>query len=272
VDVLTKNAADDARTPPSRPVGNESWILSFHRTEIFVGDNKNANIIIIIIIIITPHPPTQKTSIESTIRYPATNSTHPTIIIMFGDLNSNGLSNNLQHQVHQNLHQVRSSFGVVPPLLRGGAHDPEQNKVLFEDIFESHPSVDYSDNPAQVRVIKHHYLNEFGKHLSLHEVLKDYSEDTVIHEVLDNVPRTYHGHEGVRQAFRDMFKKIPHDTSHFEFDHIAIDHNHAQVVWKAETPSRGVIIGTDSFAFGKDNRIIHQTIVAMTCDASEPEK
>jgi hypothetical protein len=191
---------------------------------------------------------------------------------MFGDLHSNGLSNNLQHQVLQNLHQARSSFGLVLPLLRGGANGPEQNKVLFEDVFESHPFIDFSDNPAQVRVIKHHYLNQFGKHLSLHEVLKDYSEDTVIHGVIDNVPRTYHGHDGVRQAFRDMFHKIPHDTSHFGFEHIAINHNHAQVVWKAETASRGAIIGTDSFAFDRDNRISHQATVAMTCDASEPEK
>jgi hypothetical protein len=197
---------------------------------------------------------------------------------MFGDSNSVGLVNSIQQQVLENLYRAHTC-GLGLPLVDlremaspdplGGGGGPA-HKALFEDIFESHPTIDYSDNPAQTQVIKHHYMSEFGKHISLAEVTKDYSEDVVVHEVVDNVPHTYHGKPGVRQSFRDMFYKIPHDTSHFELEHIAINHNHAQVIWKAETPTHGIIRGTDSFAFDKDNRIESQTIVALSCE--EPKK
>jgi hypothetical protein len=203
---------------------------------------------------------------------------HPSLeLIMFGDSNSVGLVNGIQQQVLENLYRAHTCGLGLPlvdlremaspdPLVGGG----EPHKALFEDIFESHPTVDYSDNAAQTQVIKHHYMSEFGKHISLAEVTKDFSEDAVVHEVVDNVPHTYHGKSGVRQSFRDMFSKIPHDTSHFDIEHIAINHNHAQVIWKAETPTHGVIRGTDSFAFDKDNRIESQTIVALSC--KEPKK
>jgi len=127
---------------------------------------------------------------------------------------------------------------------------------------------------AQTQVIKHHYMSDFGKHISLAEITKDFSEDAVVHEVVDNVPHAYHGKSGVRQSFRDksgvrqsfrdMFSKIPHDRSKFEMEHIAINHNHAQVIWKGETPAHGIIRGTDSFAFDKNNRIKSQAIVALS--------
>ena len=66
------------------------------------------------------------------------------------------------------------------------------------------------------------------------------------------------------QSFRDMFSEIPHDRSKFEMEHIAINHNHAQVIWKGETPAHGIIRGTDSFAFDKNNRIKSQAIVALS--------
>mmetsp|Transcript_119 Transcript_119/g.191 ORF Transcript_119/g.191 Transcript_119/m.191 type:complete len:200 (+) Transcript_119:85-684(+) len=199
---------------------------------------------------------------------------------MFGDCSSLGLFTDSIHQeVIRNLYQADFTGLGLPVVLdlrgvssselvlRGGSQ--EHQAALFEDVFESHPSIDFSDNEAQARVIKHHYLNEFGKHLSLSEVLKDYSEDVVIHKVVDGTPATYKGRDGVRQVFRDMFHTIPHDTSHFKFDHMAINHNHAQIVWSADTPAQGVIRGTDSFTFDVDNRIKHQTIVALTCETQE---
>mmetsp|Transcript_13592 Transcript_13592/g.19819 ORF Transcript_13592/g.19819 Transcript_13592/m.19819 type:complete len:203 (-) Transcript_13592:582-1190(-) len=144
----------------------------------------------------------------------------------------------------------------------------EGREELFEDIFESKSSsIDYSDNRAQVRVIKHHYMSKFGNHISLQEVMKDYSNDVVIHEVMDNVPKTYRGHDGVRQAFRDMYYKVPHDTSHFEFEFIAVDHDHAQVVWRAVIPGKDVVIqGMESFAFDEDNHITNQSIMAISTE------
>jgi hypothetical protein len=111
-------------------------------------------------------------------------------------------------------------------------------------------------------------MNEFGHHISLHEVLKDYSDTSVIHEVIDNVPKTYKGRDGAKQAFRDMYRKIPHDTSQFEFEHVAIDHNHAQVVWKATLGDNKIVRGIDSFAFDENNQITNQSIMAITIPTS----
>lgn len=149
--------------------------------------------------------------------------------------------------------------------IRGGAVE-SQDDSFNNDILGWRQQLDYSDNPDQVRVLKHHYLNEFGHHISLSEVLKDYSENCTIHLVVDNQPQTFHGRDGARQAFLQLFNLVPHDLSHhIEFEHIAIDHNHAQVVWKAEIPSQDKIIrGMDSFAFDQDNRIVHQSIMALS--------
>ena len=72
--------------------------------------------------------------------------------------------------------------------------------------------------------------------------------------------------DGARHAFLQLFNVVPHDLSHqIEFEHIAIDHNHAQVVWKAHIPSQQKVIrGMDSFAFDEDNRIVHQSIMALS--------
>ena len=173
------------------------------------------------------------------------------------------------------MQQIRD-FGLVPsnPTLFGippSTTSPEgtaRKGALFEDILDSHPMVDYSDNEAQSQVLWHHYLNEFGSKISLNEFLKDYSTNTVIHEVVDSVPHTYHGRQGARQAFRDMFALLPHDITHFELEHVAVNHNHAQVVWKAETPHH-YIRGTDAFTFDEDNRIEAQSIVALSCEENK---
>jgi hypothetical protein len=143
-----------------------------------------------------------------------------------------------------------------------------------EDIFQSHPkSLEVSDNPIQTSVIRHHYWNEFGKHISMTEVLKDYADDCVIHTVINGTPASYHGHDGVKNVFKDLYRRIPHDASHFELEHIAVNHDHAQVVWKARLQGDPVdgttsfIRGTDSFAFDSadsGSRIKHQTTVALT--------
>jgi hypothetical protein len=161
----------------------------------------------------------------------------------------------LQDQLLMMLHQQ----------IRGGAMEDEDSTTLAL-LANLENNLDYSDNRDQVRVLKHHYLNEFGHHISVAEVLKDYSENCIIHQVMDNVPRTFQGRDGARQAFVQLFNLIPHDMSHsLEFEHVAIDHNHAQVVWKAEVPSQNKIIrGIDSFAFDHENRIVHQTIMAAS--------
>ena len=213
----------------------------------------------------------------------------------------------------QSFYQKFHTFNMTPPVLSspifvsphqlqlrgggGGGASQVNNDVLVEtpneetattfsvdDIFKSHSkSLEVSDNPVQTGVIRHHYWNEFGKHISMTEVLKDYTDDCLVHVVIDGQPNSYKGHDGIKQVFKDLYRLIPHDASHFELEHIAINHDHAQVVWKARLGQDGdasnttddddddagtkrYIRGTDSFAFDtQDNhRIKHQTTVALT--------
>ena len=169
------------------------------------------------------------------------------------------------------IQQLRSSAAnhplaseqTIPSALPITTTVPIDRKILLEDdIF--HPRIDFSDNEAQAQVIRNHYLNEFGKH-SVDLVLNDYSDDSVIHELIDNAPTTYHGKQGVRQMCRDAARF----WTKFELEHVAINHNHAQVIWKAETPTHSKVVGTDSFTFDKDNHITSQTIVALSQDDKE---
>ncbi|KAL3926195.1 MAG: hypothetical protein SGARI_005682 [Bacillariaceae sp.] len=149
--------------------------------------------------------------------------------------------------------------------IRGGAVNSGDSTTLLQNLEEN---LDYSDNAAQVRVLKHHYLNEFGHHISVSEVLSDYSESCVVHLVVNNVPRR----DGARRAFVELFGLVPHDMSHsLEFEHIAIDHNHAQVVWKANVSSTKTIRGIDSFAFDENNHIEHQSIMAVSIQSDVAE-
>ena len=75
---------------------------------------------------------------------------------MLGDTNAVGLVNDIQQQqVLENLHLVHTcGLGILlvdlrkmaspDPLVPVGGGEP--HKALFEDIFESHPAIDYSDN------------------------------------------------------------------------------------------------------------------------------
>jgi hypothetical protein len=167
-----------------------------------------------------------------------------------------------------------------------------QSVMPFAGIPESFKyHIDYSDNDAQKAVLKHHYEKEFGRgdwtHAEEEEVLKDFREDSVVHELINDQPTTYHGRSGVRQAVEHVRSLLQDDDEKTEnknekkeptkidLQHIAVNHNHAQVIWKAETPSHRKIVGTDSFFFDDNNRIAAQTIVALSEDttaAAEKEK
>mmetsp|Transcript_26235 Transcript_26235/g.38401 ORF Transcript_26235/g.38401 Transcript_26235/m.38401 type:complete len:110 (-) Transcript_26235:1103-1432(-) len=105
----------------------------------------------------------------------------------------------------------------------------------------------------------HHYVKEFDEH-RIREVMEDYSSDSVIYEVLDSVPKTYHGKKGVKKMCKDILGKL----QNIELEHIAVNHTHAQVIWRGETSSHATIVGTDSFTFDEKNKITSQTIVALT--------
>lgn len=138
------------------------------------------------------------------------------------------------------------------------------------------PPIDCSDNDVQMQVIQHHYLNEFdtddgddatsSNHGSpqdhIRQVVKDYAPNSVIHKVLDNVPTTYRGRRGVEEMCREIYGQL----QSIELEHVAVDHNHARVIWKGETkgPSHTTIFGRDFFTFDEHNHIVSQTIVALT--------
>jgi hypothetical protein len=136
------------------------------------------------------------------------------------------------------------------------------------------PPIDYSDNDRQMEVIAHHYLNEFNEG-HIREVMEDYNQDSVIYEVLDEVPKTYYGKRGVRKMCKDVLGKV----KNIELEHVSVNRNHAQVVWRGETTTQDdgdggddlhhhhhhhTIVGTDSFTFDENNHITSQTIVALT--------
>lgn len=129
------------------------------------------------------------------------------------------------------------------------------------------PLIDYSDNDHQLEVIAHHYLNEFNEG-HIRDVMEDYNHDSVIYEVLDQVPKIYHGKRGVKKMCKDVLGKV----KNMELEHVAVNHNHAQVIWKGETEdSHAAIVGTDSFTFDENDHITSQTIVALTQEKEKEE-
>jgi hypothetical protein len=142
---------------------------------------------------------------------------------------------------------------------------PQIMKEVRNPLSLDPPTVDYSDNDQQMELIKHHFRSEFNEG-RVCEVIKDYNQDAIIYEVIDEVPRTYHGKRGIQQMCRDVLGKV----QNIELQHVAINRNHAQVVWKGKTKSHATIVGTDSFTFDHNNRIAAHSIVALTEKETEP--
>jgi ketosteroid isomerase-like protein len=145
------------------------------------------------------------------------------------------------------------------------------HKINFDEMFHWNPKhVDRSDNKKQLEVIRHHYSTEFGSSGNVEELLKDYSEDTVIYEVIDDKPETFRGKERVKEALEGMIGMANEQgATKIDLEHVKINHNHAQVIWKAETADNKSIIGTDSFTFDKDNHIAMQSTVALSRDDND---
>ena len=123
-------------------------------------------------------------------------------------------------------------------------------------------AVDFSDNPAQLQVIRHHYQSEFGHAKANAELLQDYRPDSVVYQVVNDQPTTYHGLEGARQSCQGIASLL--NNGEPDLQHVSVHDNHAQVVWKAETSNHETVMGTDSFTFDQDNHIQSQTVVALT--------
>ena len=145
------------------------------------------------------------------------------------------------------------------------------NNLPTVDERNWHPHLDFVDNPSQLNVIRHHYEKEFLDGDASEEVLQDYREDSVIYTVVDGQPVTYRGLAGARRANQEISSLLLHhqpregERLELDFEHVSVQGNHAQVVWKAETENHKTSIwGTDSFEFDEDNHIAQQTVVALT--------
>lgn len=174
----------------------------------------------------------------------------------YQDGSSRGISmERIQDAVHTFHHQIIGSAAL------------DVNDIAFD----WHPeNIDVSDNAKQMKVIKHHYLNELGQGISINELLKDYRDDTVIYELINDKPTTHRGLDGVSEAMKDLFVLLhtDDDKEHPKVDlqHIKVNQNHAQVIWKFETSHQNVVYGTESFTFDENDRIKSQSIVALSQD------
>ena len=67
-----------------------------------------------------------------------------------------------QNEPRSILLELRGGGGGSETDSNRNSNKDKSTNLLFEDIFESHPCIDYSDNHEQAKRIKHHYMNEFG--------------------------------------------------------------------------------------------------------------
>lgn len=180
----------------------------------------------------------------------------------------------IQNSYQDGFMSRRADLEAILDAVRGFPSQILSGETADSIDFDWHPeTVDLSDNKRQLAVIKHHYNSELTHAHAIDEVMKDYCDDAVIHEVMDDVPATYHGQNGIRRSVKDFMKMLhAQDSSEEEgegrpkvdLQHIKIHQNHAQVTWKAETPQHTQIFGTDAFTFDENNRIKSQSIVALS--------
>ena len=144
--------------------------------------------------------------------------------------------------------------------------DGKKGMPLACDFEWETDSVDRCDNKQQEEALKHHYSSELCRDSSFEEFKKDYCEDATIYEVIDDIPETYHGMDGLRSSMNELaaILQAQDGTPTIDLKHVKIYRNHAQVTWKAETPHHTYVFGTDAFTFDENNRIKSQSIVALS--------
>ena len=155
------------------------------------------------------------------------------------------------------IQQIVPNPGILAQLVAAAIPDGTLSSMVEDtpspiDIWTGR-HLDYSDNAAQLETLHHHYSSAFD---TLPPIRADYRRDAVLHQVMDGVPATFRGPKHIQQCLQNFPRQ--------HLDHVAINHNHGQVIWRAETASHGRIVGTDSFTFDSKNRIVEQTTVAMS--------
>jgi hypothetical protein len=165
-----------------------------------------------------------------------------------------------------------SPFAVLPFIpkvvlsLQGGAYNMDPLNASSVDETTTTPVIavddqtilDCNDNSAQMKLLQQHYSPTYvfdSVHWKDH-----YHPNVTVYQVQDTQPQTFHGHEGVQTFWEQQRATLQEQPRHVE--HMAVDHQHARVLWKA--PSHvGVVYGSDCYTFDEKNRILSQTTVIM---------
>jgi ketosteroid isomerase-like protein len=130
-----------------------------------------------------------------------------------------------------------------------------------------------SDNFALTNTIRKHYLVHFG-HRDLEALVQEYHPQAVIvhkHNLVFPAEQqqqqqhrsSFHGHDQIRSAFRDIFEIHPTVNSTFHLKEIVVTNNGrtARVVWSATTPTHKFEGGCDTFQFDAHGKIAKQVVM-----------
>jgi ketosteroid isomerase-like protein len=131
-----------------------------------------------------------------------------------------------------------------------------------------------SDNVTIINALRKHYLVHFG-HRDIEALVQEYHPQAVIVQkhnlVLSQEQQqqqhrsSFHGHDQIRSAFRDVFEMHPTVNSTFQLKEIVVENNGrtARVMWSATTPTHTFGSGCDTFQFDAHGKIAKQVV---TCE------
>jgi hypothetical protein len=93
---------------------------------------------------------------------------------------------------------------------------------------------------------------------NLETLMQDYTEQSM----LVTHDRTYNGLQEIRAFFTELMDHFPKDHSDFKLDKLVVSDELGFIVWRANTPSLQVSLGTDTFLI-KGDKISRQTFAGQ---------
>jgi ketosteroid isomerase-like protein len=102
-----------------------------------------------------------------------------------------------------------------------------------------------------------HHLNAFAQG-NVDETLKDYTDDSILMHP-DGIVK---GLAELGSFFSEIYKAFPPGNYSFEMRRQEVHGEVAYIVWKADTPSLDVPVGTDTFVI-RDGKIVVQTFAGQ---------
>lgn len=102
-----------------------------------------------------------------------------------------------------------------------------------------------------------HHLQSFQNN-DLEAVIGDYTDESI----LITQDATYTGPEEIRNFFAGLMIHFPKQKSTFKLDKVIVKNELVYIVWRANTPTLDVSLGTDTFII-KDDKIYQQTFAGQ---------